>query len=162
MKNNSSDLTIRRNLSGIRWRWVALTIVVTLWLLGMTLRPGFTPNGVNLVPFAENGRAVSCLFNAACLYRRVSLWTVVVNIMGNVIAFIPLGMGLAGLYPHRRAGRLVLRAALGGGLLSLVIELLQLTIPTRATDIDDIILNTLGAAVGAGIFLWLNRMKSGD
>ena len=34
-------------------------------------------------------------------------------------------------------------------LLSLGIELAQLTIPTRATDVDDIILNTLGTLFGA-------------
>jgi glycopeptide antibiotics resistance protein len=36
-----------------------------------------------------------------------------------------------------------------GFLLSLSIELAQLAIPTRATDVDDVILNTLGTAIGA-------------
>ena len=42
-------------------------------------------------------------------------------------------------------------------LVSAVFELLQWTTGTGATDIDDIILNTAGGALGAAIYFWILR-----
>ena len=44
-----------------------------------------------------------------------------------------------------------LKTVAAGALISLCIEILQLPFPSRASDIDDLILNTLGTAVGYGI-----------
>jgi glycopeptide antibiotics resistance protein len=41
-----------------------------------------------------------------------------------------------------------------GLLLSLFIEIAQLAIPSRVTDVDDVILNTLGTAAGA-LLAWV-------
>ena len=44
------------------------------------------------------------------------------------------------------------------GKLSLCIELVQLALPSRATDVDDLLLNVLGAAIGSLFAVsWLHR-----
>lgn len=81
-----------------------------------------------------------------------------INVIGNVVVFIPLGIGLAGLWHRGRIWPTFGRAVLGGFLLSLAIELMQLAIPGRATDVDDLIFNTLGTMLGVLAFLSLNHI----
>jgi glycopeptide antibiotics resistance protein len=88
------------------------------------------------------------------------LWFLLVDVLGNIIVFIPLGLGLAGILSQTNPRQTMCRTALGGFLFSLTIELTQLTIPTRATDIDDLIFNTLGVTLGALLFIRLYRSKS--
>ena len=80
-----------------------------------------------------------------------------INIIGNVVLFIPSGIILPVLYRSlRRLGK----AVAAGAALSLCIELLQLPVSSRATDIDDLILNTLGCAIGYGIYVIFKKMFS--
>ena len=46
-----------------------------------------------------------------------------------------------------------------GAFISLCIEILQLPFASRASDVDDLIMNTLGAAVGYGIYAVFKRLK---
>lgn len=71
------------------------------------------------------------------------------NIIGNVGLFLPSGIVLPLLY--RKLDRFWKVAAAGAGM-SLCIELLQLPFAGRATDVDDLILNTLGCMIGYGLF----------
>lgn len=63
--------------------------------------------------------------------------------MGNIGIFIPIGFFFALLCRKRRFAR----ALLGGVGISRLIELCQLPM-NRATDIDDLLLNSLGALCG--------------
>lgn len=146
----------------MRWRWWLLIVLTTLWLLWITLialPPSRTIEGLNLIPFSEHSRAAGCLIDSACPYQRRALRFLLINIVGNIVVFIPLGIGLAGVMHQTNRWQTIRRAAMGGFLLSLLIELLQLTIPTRATDIDDLIFNTLGTILGALFFLFLPPSK---
>lgn len=69
-----------------------------------------------------------------------------VNVGGNLAAFVPLGLLLPLVLPRVAPAS---RAALAGLLLSLAIETLQLGTGRRTFDVDDLILNTAGAAAGA-------------
>ncbi|WP_163101630.1 VanZ family protein [Peribacillus alkalitolerans] len=89
----------------------------------------------NFVPFAS----IYELLNSH--YYMVSLK----NILGNIILFVPLGFILVLKYKRINNLRNVI---LVGLLTSLLIELIQLTLPNRAFDIDDIILNALGTMIG--------------
>lgn len=67
------------------------------------------------------------------------------NIGGNLVLLAPFGFLLPLLRKNiNTLGKVVSR----GFLLSLSIELLQLIIPGRAADVDDLILNTLGLLLG--------------
>ena len=68
----------------------------------------------------------------------------------NVVMFIPLGIFLPLLWPRYRR---VSRIACTGAMVSLMIELLQM-FSCRVTDVDDLIMNTLGAVTG---FLLVRR-----
>lgn len=62
----------------------------------------------------------------------------------NVLLFVPLGVFLTTLWGRFRSGW---RACLFGFWVSMIIELLQI-FTFRATDVNDLITNTLGTALG--------------
>lgn len=72
-----------------------------------------------------------------------------VNVIGNVAMFIPSGIVLPIIYKRLDTFAKVLLAGEG---ISLCIEIIQLPFSVRATDIDDLILNTVGVIMGYGIY----------
>ena len=73
-----------------------------------------------------------------------------INIIGNISMFIPTGIILPILYKPLNCFWKVLLAGAG---FSFAIEMIQLFFPGSVTDIDDLILNTAGVAIGYGISL---------
>jgi glycopeptide antibiotics resistance protein len=72
-------------------------------------------------------------------------WGFVVNFLGNLIAFLPMGL----LPPLIRLGRTALwQAALFSLSISFAIEAGQYVSGRRVPDVDDLILNTLGGMLG--------------
>ncbi len=93
----------------------------------------------NLVPLAS----------ISDLIRHTSRATALNNIGGNIVMFVPLGVLLPLLSRKLRSlGSLIWRVAL----ISAAIEILQLLTRVRATDVDDVILNVVGAAIGYAVF----------
>lgn len=80
-------------------------------------------------------------------------WNLIYNVAGNLIWFVPLGFILCG-----RRGWQVL---LCGAALSACIELSQYLLMTGVTDIDDVILNALGAWLGREICRIITKKKCG-
>ena len=75
----------------------------------------------------------------------------------NILLFIPLGIFLPAVYKNcDRIGK----AALAGLLISLSVETAQL-FGSGATDINDLITNTIGTCLGFGIYKILNRAVPG-
>ena len=81
---------------------------------------------------------------------------IVWNVVGNAAMFIPSGIILPIVYRQLNNFWKVVKA---GAFISLCIEILQLPFPSRASDIDDLILNTLGVIVGYGIYVVFKRLK---
>ena len=71
------------------------------------------------------------------------------NLVGNVAAFIPLGFFLPRFFPKLRKFSTTLLAS---ALIMTVAELVQLFTLLGYFDIDDLILNLLGTALGYGFF----------
>lgn len=128
------DLNAKR-LTGRRLAQVSLCGYV-LFMLGITLLIFRSRSPAhNFVPFQ------SILHD--CLE---GTWRdFLVNFLGNIVAFLPLGA----LYPIAR-GRLrsTWEPVLFCTLFSLVIEASQWVSGRRVADVDDLILNTLGGALG--------------
>lgn len=107
--------------------------------------------GYNLVPFREICRYVK-------YWRQIGTGSVILNVIGNVIGFVPFGMLVPALFPvFRKAWRVILL----GLFVSVTVETLQLLFHVGIFDVDDLILNTLGTAAGYGISVLLRRLAKG-
>ncbi len=136
------------------WLGVGLAgTVLTFIALGHT-GPSDTGGKCYLLPFGEYGPMILCLVKS-CRSASSAARFLVINGLGNVIVFMPWGgMLYLALRPLCQPTRSILWATLAGGVLSLVYEIVQLWIPGRVVATDDLILNTLGSALGAGL-AWL-------
>ena len=94
-------------------------------------------------------------FPGGIAYHFRSYWSAFL-FLGNIGIFLPVGFFTALLW--RRGG--LWRSTLTGFLASLSIESIQLFID-RGTDLDDLILNTVGAAVGYLLYRLLRAIAPG-
>ena len=78
----------------------------------------------------------------------------IIGYLLNVVLFLPFGFILPSLWTEFRTCKAVMHA---GAAMSLVVELSQL-INNRAADIDDLILNTLGAILGFYVYKLIYRI----
>lgn len=140
------------------WRdrrtWVVLAAIAYLdLLLSLTFFPLPLPPYENfdagcrfvyLQPFSTIGPALADGMRSPEMQR----------LIGNVLGFMPVGVLLPLLRPMRRAWLTVLIA---GFLLSVAIEVGQLVVslligfPYRQADVDDVIVNTVGAGAGCAV-----------
>lgn len=128
-------------------------IVCLLYFLFFAESTGRTFEGrtyhYNLELFKEIGRFLS---------HRKSLGTtaVLLNVLGNVIAFVPFGFFLPSM---SRKCRSMLHMTFLSFECSLVVESIQLVSKVGSFDVDDLLLNTIGGALGYLIFCCLNGIR---
>ena len=73
----------------------------------------------------------------------------------NILLFIPLGISIAAIATHRKLGNWsILIGCLIGAAVSTTVELTQLFLPVRVSNLTDIICNSLGGLVGAALYYW--------
>ena len=126
--------------------------VVMLWLL-FGQRMGMEVSAdVNLKPFRTIRNYVYVLFRTkdTGLLRHI-----IVNLVGNVVLFLPLGFLLAENFAGLRKFYRMLPfcAVIIAG-----IEAAQLLTGLGSLDVDDLILNLLGASAGYGSWRFWNRI----
>ena len=78
------------------------------------------------------------------------------NLIGNTTMFIPLGIVWPSVFKKLNAHGKIIAAGVG---VTLTIEILQLPFYGRATDIDDLILNSAGYLMGYGIYLLVRKLR---
>lgn len=96
---------------------------------------------LNMVPF----KTIFFYFTGADnLYGDDSMTISMVNLLGNVCVFVPFGF----LFPiaFKKLSKFPI-PVISGALLSVFIEIMQIFVE-RSSDIDDVILNTIGAFLG--------------
>ena len=129
-----------------------LSLATVLWL---TLREDeyvtwANLTGTNLVPLRHHLAAFRCWLDD-CAAADAALQYLLVDVVGNVLLFVPLGFTFAAASTRPARWARVAAATLSAALLSLSIEVLQLAMPSRASDVDDVLFNTLGALLGAAV-----------
>ena len=93
----------------------------------------------NLIPFKEILRYI-------IRSETIGAGPVAVNLLGNIAAFLPMGVLLPIIFPMLFGHPY--RVALTGALISFGIEMVQLITRLGCCDIDDVILNTAGMVIG--------------
>ena len=81
-------------------------------------------------------------------------WAVFLNVYGNVLLFVPFGAILPVLHRVFRHFQVSLAY---GMILSVTVELIQFATRRGSCDVDDVLLNTLGCAIGYLLFALLRK-----
>lgn len=108
--------------------------------MNMSWRAMDEGSGINLVPFRTIGAYVSDL----------SFGVAFINIMGNIIPFIPMGFLLPMAFSSQRK---IMKTMITCFLIILSIEVIQLMSFLGSFDVDDIILNLISCLIGYLLFL---------
>ena len=140
-----------RFLSGIL---MGLYLVVLVWFLLFSESLGRSADQgqnvrYNLIPLTEISRFWE--------YReQLGLSAFAVNLIGNVLAFVPLGLLLPlALVSMRR----LVPVVTAGFLLSLLAESIQLSARVGSFDVDDVLLNTCGTLLGYLCYIMCDRIR---
>lgn len=103
-----------------------------------------------VLPFRINWKPFIYLFDYPTMREAL------LNLIGNTAMFIPLGIVWPVVYKELNTHGKVIAAGVG---VSLCIEILQLPFYGRATDIDDLILNSAGYLIGYGCYLLVKTIR---
>jgi len=101
------------------------------------------PFRINWIPFAN-------------LFDYPNTKDILINVIGNTTMFIPLGIVWPIVFKELDTHKKVIAAGVG---CSLLIEILQLPFFIRVSDVDDLILNSLGYIAGYGIYLLVKKVR---
>ena len=95
------------------------------------------PFRINWIPFVN-------------LFDYPEMRDILINVIGNTAMFIPLGIVWPSVYKGLDTHWKVICAGIG---VSLCIEILQLPFYDRVSDVDDLLLNSLGFIIGYLLYL---------
>ena len=137
IKSSNEKLVFYKEFSNL------LFIVYILLLYELLTRAEMnTVRGYNLVPFTE-------------IFRyKIGSEAFLMNVVGNIVIFIPFGYLISTYIKPKRILPILIVSVVS----SATVEFVQLCIG-RSFDVDDIILNSLGAIIGFLIYVALNAIK---
>lgn len=119
-------------------------LVALTWIILFKFQLSFTDFGhirsINLIPFAG-----SVIINGKIYVR---------EIIENVLAFIPFGVLIGMLWEKKSVFKKIVPVFA----VSLLFETFQYIFALGATDITDLITNTLGGLIGIGIFFVFSKV----
>ena len=110
----------------------------------------FSENDIrfNLIPF----RTITSYIIGIGSYK-IDVWFF--NLFGNVLAFMPMGFLLPLIFNKLRSAKAITITTL---ITSSILEVIQLISKLGITDIDDVILNTLGGLLGYILLVISSRL----
>ncbi|MFV3011587.1 VanZ family protein [Clostridium botulinum] len=158
-KINKKQQNKTGHITGVLFFTFIMTIVFEL--TGISPISGFHTdiriNEISYIPVVSTLDMVKDVFNTAHVENipgnEVMLY-LGANIFGNILMFGPLGLLLPLLWKHFRKFS---KTVLFGFIVSFTIESSQLFL-ARGTDIDDLILNTIGTMLGYLAFVILRKL----
>ena len=149
---------------GIQWKREAQLILVYVCIIVVarfTFFPFLKVNGeiqplifevakafpfrINLIPFVN-------------LFDYPSMKDILINVIGNTTMFMPIGVIYPMVYKKLNTTPKVLFAGIG---VSLCVEILQLPFYDRVTDIDDLLLNSIGFSIGYFVYVMVKKIGRG-
>ena len=137
IKNHNEKLVFYKEFSNL------LFIIYILLLYELLTRAELnTVRGYNLVPFSEMFR------------YEIGSTSFYLNVVGNIVIFIPFGYLISTYIKPKRILSILIVSVIS----SATVEFVQLCIG-RSFDVDDIILNSLGAIIGFLIYIGLGAIK---
>ena len=101
------------------------------------------PFRINWIPFVN-------------LFDYPEMRDILINVIGNTAMFIPLGIVWPSVYKGLDTHGKVISAGIG---VSLCIEILQLPFYDRVSDVDDLLLNSLGLIIGYLLYLLAKQVS---
>lgn len=104
---------------------------------------------LNLIPF----KTILGFFNSS---YKLKPEIIITNIFGNIVAFIPMGLVLPIIFRLINRFKRIFYIVL---LSTLTIEIFQYILGVGTTDIDDILLNTVGGMIGFGLYKLGSKTK---
>ncbi len=153
MKKNAKK-KLHRYIRFFSWILFIIYLVVMVYFLFFCEQFGRTQGIIyryNIHPFEEIHRYIAHADG-------IGIVNVVINLLGNVVCFMPLGFVLP-ILSRRRWGWFAITMI--SMLASVTVEGIQLLSRLGSCDIDDIILNTLGGFLGYLTFLICNKIYRG-
>lgn len=108
-------------------------------------------NAYNLIPF-HSIRSYFMITDFSALFGFI------INILGNIIVFMPVGFFIPWLFSNKAWSHRIISVLLIGFIFSLGVESTQFIMSVGVFDIDDLILNTLGAFIGWQLYRTVRNM----
>lgn len=135
--------------------YVCIAVIFRFVYFGFHLENGKIPS--LKIGFRDDIREMVSVIPFFFFVDRYDGWQM--NIIGNIAMFIPVGIVWPICFSRLDT---VIKTIVAGGGFSLLIEVTQLFCLGRHTDVDDLILNTTGVAVGACIVFLIRKKTSKD
>ena len=149
IKNRYTFRLQRRNVRQLFLMYACALLYVVFLTPNRYMGEIYTPN---LLPFVGSALRIHKPAGEHFWAYYIEYWG---NIFGNVILFVPFGFLLSLLYPRLRGFHVVLL----GCCTSLCIELTQLLLMIGVCDVDDVLLNTIGALCGVWLWKMIGKRK---
>ncbi len=106
-------------------------------------------NNINFVPFKSIWMYLTSI-------EHLNLSIILMNLLGNIFLFLPLGVFSSLLFKKMNSIKKVTLFTL---CTSLLVEVIQLINHNGQSDVDDVILNTLGGSIGASIYFYIIKKE---
>jgi hypothetical protein len=99
-------------------------------------------------------------FSGQFIFKKFEFGASVKDYWQNILLFIPLGISLAMMSAHMQLSTPVILAVTCSSaiLTSCTVEIIQLFLSSRVSNVTDIICNSLGGTLGAILYFWRNNI----
>ncbi len=142
-RRQGGDIVRELGMTGL-FAWVLVVVSLTFFPFRIVLYDWY--GSANFVPFGSIAQLISETIPEVAVR----------NILGNIVLFVPFGLLMPLLFDRMQAlGSLLWRIVV----ISVLIESLQIFTRARSVDVDDVVLNTLGGAIGFLLFLGLRVLS---
>jgi glycopeptide antibiotics resistance protein len=147
----------RKNMMLPLYLYGASLLAITIVPLPFSSQRASLHDEINYIPVVNT---IGEIIRRIRFDKHLHLWDAMENIFGNILMFIPLGFLLPIFHPAFKKWRITI---ITGFASSALIELTQLFSRLihnyRHIDIDDVILNTFGVAIGYFLYKKWNRYR---